>query len=116
MVEYSPPNLDRVFGALADPTRRSIVARLATGEASIGEIARAYPITLQAVIKHLDVLEDAALVTRTKRGRTVGCALAAERLELASAWIAEQTRVWNERLDRLETYLHELQTGDPDER
>jgi DNA-binding transcriptional ArsR family regulator len=92
MVEYSPPNLDRVFGALADPTRRSIVARLAIGEASIGEIARAYPITLQAVIKHLDVLEDAALVTRTKRGRTVGCALAVDRLGVGSEWIAEQTR------------------------
>jgi len=115
MVEYSPPNLDRVFGALADPTRRSIVARLAIEEASIGEIARAYPISLQAVIKHLDVLEDAALVTRTKRGRTVGCALAVERLGPASEWIAEQTRAWNERLDRLETYLHELQTGDSDE-
>jgi DNA-binding transcriptional ArsR family regulator len=116
MVEYCPPNLDRVFGALADPTRRSIVARLATGKASIGEIARAYPITLQAVIKHLDVLENAALVTRTKRGRTVGCALAAERLGVASDWIAEQTRAWNERLDRLETYLHDLQSGDPGER
>jgi len=116
MVKYLPADLDCVFGALADPTRRSIVARLAAGEASVGEIARAYPVSLQAVIKHLDVLEGAALVTRTKRGRTVGCALAAERLDLASAWIADQTRAWNDRLDRLETYLHELQTGESDER
>ncbi len=116
MVEYLPANLDRVFAALADPTRRSIVARLVTGDASVGEIARAYPVTLQAVIKHLDVLESAALVTRTKRGRTVGCTLAGERLGLASDWIAEQTRAWNGRLDRLETYLRELQTGDCDER
>jgi DNA-binding transcriptional ArsR family regulator len=116
MVEYSPPHLDRVFGALADPTRRSIVARLAKGEASVGEIASAYPVSLQAVIKHLDVLEGAALVSRTKRGRTVGCRLATERLGVASEWIVEQTRAWNERLDRLETYLHELQSGDSDER
>jgi DNA-binding transcriptional ArsR family regulator len=79
----------------------------------VSDLARPFPISLQAVMKHLDVLADAGLVTRAKTGRTVTCVLAAEPMERAFAWLDEHRRGWNERFDRLDTYLQRIQ-GDHD--
>jgi DNA-binding transcriptional ArsR family regulator len=104
----SAPSLDRVFAALADPTRRSMVERLgATESLSVSELARPLPISLPAVMKHLDVLEGAGLVSRQKTGRTVACRLTAAPMEDAMAWLARYQRFWTESLDRLAAMLEE---------
>jgi DNA-binding transcriptional ArsR family regulator len=102
MVKSSLESLDRVFGALADPTRRVLLARLeAEDSLSVSELARPLPISLPAVMKHLDVLEDAGLVARQKTGRTVACRLTAAPMEDAMAWLTRYQRFWTESLDRL---------------
>jgi DNA-binding transcriptional ArsR family regulator len=94
--------LDRVFGALADPTRRALLARLEEQDGlSVGTLARPLPISLPAVMKHLDVLEDAGLISRSKTGRTVACRLTPAPMEDAMAWLARYQRFWAESLDRL---------------
>jgi DNA-binding transcriptional ArsR family regulator len=115
MVEYQEAALDRTFSALADPTRRALVAKLRAGTETVSALAGEFPMSLQAVIKHLDVLTDAGLVSRKKTGRTVACALTPEPLESATRWIEEQQRAWDERLDRFGAYLHHLQHGVIDE-
>jgi DNA-binding transcriptional ArsR family regulator len=115
MVEFSEVSLDRTFAALADPTRRALVAKLRVGSETISTLAGEFPMSLQAVIKHLDVLTDAGLVARKKTGRTVACALTPEPLECATRWLEEQQRAWDERLDRLGAYLHHVQQGVTDE-
>jgi DNA-binding transcriptional ArsR family regulator len=106
MVDLSQPRLDRIFGALADPTRRAIVERLATTEAlSVSDIARPLPMSLPAVMKHLDVLEGAGLVARHKTGRIVSCRLTAAPMEDAMGWLARYQRFWSESLDRLAAAL-----------
>ena len=115
MVEYQEPSLDRTFAALADPTRRALVAKLRAGSETVSTLAGEFPMSLQAVMKHLDVLTDAGLVSRKKTGRTVACALTPEPLESATRWLEEQQRDWNERLDRFGTYLQQLQQGITDE-
>ncbi len=115
MVEYQEAGLDRTFAALADPTRRALVAKLRAGSETISSLAGEFPMSLQAVIKHLDVLTDAGLITRRKTGRTVACALTPEPLERATRWLEEQQRAWDERLDRFGAYLHHLQQGVTDE-
>lgn len=95
-------SLDRTFAALSDPTRRAIVARLGDENAlSVSEIARPFAMSLPAVMKHLDVLTDAGLVTRTKVGRTVTCRLEAEPMREAVAWLGRYERFWTASLDRL---------------
>lgn len=101
MVEYSDKELDRVFAALADVTRRSIVDRLREGPATVGELAAPHDMTFQGVSKHLKKLEAAGLVRRQKEGREVWCRLDAEPMRHASTWIEEQRRFWEARLDRL---------------
>jgi DNA-binding transcriptional ArsR family regulator len=101
--------LDRTFGALADPTRRAIVARLADGEATVSELAAPFDMSLPAVSKHLKVLERAGLVTRGRRAQWRPCRLEPEALKEASDWLEEYRRLWEERLDRLDEYLRELQ-------
>jgi DNA-binding transcriptional ArsR family regulator len=102
MVNHQPAQLDRVFAALADPTRRALLARLEAEEAvSVSELARPLPISLPAVMKHLDVLEQAGLVARRKTGRTVACRLTAAPMEDAMAWLSRYQRFWTESLDRL---------------
>lgn len=115
MVEYQEPSLDRTFAALADPTRRALVAKLRAGSETVSTLAGEFPMSLQAVIKHLDVLTDAGLVSRQKTGRTVACALTPEPLECATRWLEEQQRAWDERLDRFGAYLHHLQQGVTDD-
>lgn len=106
MVQSFACDLDRIFGALTDPSRRAILARLSEGESlSVSELARPLPMSLPAVMKHLDVLEQAGLIARRKTGRTVACSLVAAPLEDAMAWLERHTRFWNESLDRLAATL-----------
>ena len=102
MVNYQHPDLDRVFATLADPTRRAILARLAKDEClSITEIAEPFAIKLPAVMKHLDVLGDAGLITRAKHGRTVEVRLSAAPLRKANDWLRRYEPFWSPALDRL---------------
>lgn len=101
-VRCSLAMLDQTFTALADPTRRAIVARLAKSEGlSVGVLAKPFSFSLPAVIKHIDVLCDAGLVTRTRTGRTVTCRLAAEPMNEAITWLDRHVRFWEARLDAL---------------
>ena len=104
MVERSV-ELDRVFAAVADPTRRAILGRLRAGDASVGEIAAPFPMSLAAVSKHLDVLERAGLVRRESRGRERRCHLQAEPLRAAADWADTYRDFWGQRLDALEDVL-----------
>jgi DNA-binding transcriptional ArsR family regulator len=108
MVYYSPSPLDRTFAALADPTRRALLARLSrTDGLSVSQLAEPFEMSLPAVMKHLDVLSDAGLVTRNKAGRIVSCRLRAEPMREANDWLNRYTRFWNERLEQLATFLEE---------
>ena len=101
--------LGRTFSALADPTRRAIVERLADGEASVTELAAPFAMSLPAVSKHLKVLEKAGLISRGRRAQWRPCRLEPEPLKEASDWLQEYRRLWEERLDRLDEYLQTLQ-------
>jgi DNA-binding transcriptional ArsR family regulator len=103
--------LDATFAALADPTRRAILARLARGEASVKELAEPFAMTQPAVSKHLKVLERAGLVSRGRDAQRRPCRLEAEPLRDATAWLAEYRRFWSESYERLESLLDELQEG-----
>ncbi|HEU4563903.1 MAG TPA: metalloregulator ArsR/SmtB family transcription factor [Gemmatimonadaceae bacterium] len=103
MVERDADTLSAVFRALGDPTRRAILRRLAKGERTVGELAAPFGMSVQAVSKHVKVLERAGLVRRTVRGRTHRCRLDAARLARAQRWLAFYERFWNERLDALES-------------
>jgi DNA-binding transcriptional ArsR family regulator len=108
MVDFHTLRLDRTFAALADPTRRALVARLSEDDdVSISELARPFAMSLPAVMKHLDVLSDAGLVARTKTGRTVACRLTAEPMEEAMRWLNHYQRFWSEQLDRLAVFLED---------
>jgi DNA-binding transcriptional ArsR family regulator len=110
MVEFSSFQLDLAFAALADPTRRAILERLADEpELSVTEIAAPFAVSLPAVMKHLDVLARANLVERHKTGRTVRCRLAPGPMEAAMLWLARYERFWTEQLDRLATFVEEDQ-------
>ncbi len=106
MVEYTTTeHLDRVFSALSHPTRRAIVARLAGGVATVTEIAEPFDMSLNAVSKHLMVLEDAGLLAREVVGREHRCALNAAPLAEASEWVEHYRRFWETQLDSLEEFL-----------
>jgi DNA-binding transcriptional ArsR family regulator len=108
MVKYQAAPLDRTFAALADPTRRALIAQLEREEAmSVSELARPFSISLPAIMKHLDVLSEAGLITRRKIGRTVTCQLAAAPMEQAMHWLEHYQRLWSERLDRLAAFVEE---------
>jgi len=108
MVYYRSPALDRTFAALADPTRRALLARLSEKDSlSVSELAQPFSMSLPAVMKHLGVLSDAGLVTRNKEGRIVSCKLRAEPMRDANDWLNRYTKFWTERLDRLATFLEE---------
>ncbi|MFL6076942.1 MAG: ArsR/SmtB family transcription factor [Mycobacteriales bacterium] len=100
--------LSGVFGALADPTRRAILDRLATGEATVNELAEPFPISLQAVSKHLKVLERAGLITRGRDGQFRPCRLQPAPLADAAEWLANHRRRWEDRFDRLDAQLRAL--------
>ena len=112
MVNYIDSALDRTFAAVADPTRRAILARLALGEASVGELAAPFSVSAPAISKHLKVLERAGLVAREKRGRVHRCRLDPAPMQDAAAWIERTRQFWEDRLDALETYLQLLTEDD----
>jgi len=97
--------LDQVFQALADPTRRTVVERLVTGPASTSELARPFAMALPSFTQHLGVLERAGLVTSTKQGRVRTYQIAPGALAVADGWLAEQRGIWEQRLDQLDTFL-----------
>ena len=108
----SPDRLSTTFAALADPTRRAILARLATGEASVMELAEPFAMSLPAVSKHLRVLEHAGLIARGREAQWRPCRLTAGPLKDAADWLDHYRRFWDESFDRLEEYLRELQKKD----
>jgi DNA-binding transcriptional ArsR family regulator len=103
--------LSTTFAALADPTRRAILARLAEGEATVNQLAEPFPITLQAVSKHLKVLERAGLIARARNAQLRPSRLQGAALKDAADWLAEYRRFWEESFDRLEEHLREIQKG-----
>lgn len=111
----STDQLSVTFAALADPTRRAILARLAEGEATVNEIAEPFDMSLPAISKHLKVLERAQLITRSREAQWRPCRLEAEPLKEASDWIAQYRQFWEESFDRLDEYLQELQAQEKPE-
>lgn len=106
-------NLSDTFAALADPTRRAILVRLTKGSATVNELAEPFDISLPAVSRHLKVLEQARLITRETEAQKRRCHLRAETLQSAADWIETHARFWTESLDRLDSYLDNLES-DPD--
>ena len=100
-----PNELDAVFSALSNPTRRSLITRLGASDATVSELAEPLAMTLPAVSKHLRVLEDAGLVSRTREGKARRCTLRPNALDPAEAWIAERREFWARSLESLSTYL-----------
>jgi DNA-binding transcriptional ArsR family regulator len=114
----STDTLSITLFALADPTRRAILARLALGETTVKELAAPFDISLPAISKHLKVLERAGLIARGQEAQWRPCRLDAGPMKAVAEWVEFYRRFWDESLDRLDGYLKELQTakGDPDER
>jgi DNA-binding transcriptional ArsR family regulator len=108
--------LSETFSALADPTRRAIMARLTHGEATVNELAEPFPVSLQAVSKHLKVLERAGLIARGKTAQWRPCRLRAEPLEVATDWLLDYRRFWEASFDRLDEHLRQIQATDPGQR
>jgi DNA-binding transcriptional ArsR family regulator len=110
MVKYQNPALDRTFAALADPTRRALLARLGRHDnISVSDLAQPFAMSLPAIMKHLDVLSEAGLIARAKTGRTVACRLTARPMEQAMDWLGHYQRFWSEGLDRLAAFVEEDQ-------
>ena len=108
MVKYQDTMLDSTFAALADPTRRALLAQLGSRDSfSVSELARPFSMSLPAIMKHLDVLSDAGLIAREKTGRTVACRLTAKPMEQAMDWLRHYQRFWSESLDRLAAFVEE---------
>jgi DNA-binding transcriptional ArsR family regulator len=108
----SPDRLDATFSALADPTRRAILARLASGEAPVQELARPFDMSLAAISKHLKVLERAGLVARGRDAQRRPCRLVAAPIRDVAEWTERYRRFWEESFDRLDDYLRELQRAE----
>ena len=107
--------LSSTLSALADPTRRAILARLSQGESSVKDLARPFAMSLPAVSKHLKVLERARLIERGRAAQWRPCRLAPEPLKEVAAWIEPYRKMWDDRLDRLELYLNDIQKEKPDD-
>ena len=116
MTSVATDDLSATFAALADPTRRAILTRLAAGEATVGQLAEPFALTQQAVSKHIKVLEHAGLVSRSRLAQARPCRLEPTRFEPAAEWIDRHREVWRERYDRLDEHLETLrETGEADE-
>jgi DNA-binding transcriptional ArsR family regulator len=109
MTTVTEERLDATFTALADPTRRAMVARLATGDATVNELAAPFDMTLPAISKHLKVLERCGLISRTRLAQFRPCHLEQDALEVAVDWIEKNRRIWTERFDKLDTHLRDIQ-------
>jgi DNA-binding transcriptional ArsR family regulator len=108
-----PDRLSETFSALADPTRRAILARLASGEATVTELAEPFEMSLPAVSKHLKVLQRAGLIARTREAQWRPCRLQPEPLKDIADWVEHYRRFWEESLDRLDKYLKGIQAATP---
>lgn len=100
--------LDNVFGALSDATRRAIITRLCEGEASVGELAKPFEMSLPSLMKHIRILEGSGLVASEKNGRVRTCSLQTETLAAVEGWLAAHRKFWEQRLDRLELFVEKL--------
>lgn len=109
-----PDPLSTTLAALADPTRRAILARLSQGEASVGELAAPFSMSQPAISKHLKVLEQAGLISRGRVAQSRPCRLEAAPMRDLAGWLETYRCFWDQSFDRLEAYLKELQEGDPD--
>ncbi len=107
--------LSATFAALADPTRRAILARLAEGDATVTELAKPFPVSLPAISRHLKVLERARLISRNRSAQSRPSSLRAEPLQEATAWMETYREMWENRMDRLEEHLREIQKGHSNE-
>src|SRR5262245_61892677 len=114
MTATAADELSLTFAALADPTRRDILTRLAAGEATVGQLAEPFALTQQAVSKHIKVLERAGLVSRSRAAQARPCRLEPAKFDVAADWIGRHRQVWHDRYDRLDEHLAALQTDDPD--
>jgi DNA-binding transcriptional ArsR family regulator len=112
MSPMSPDRLSATFAALADPTRRAILARLASGETTVSELAKPFDMSLPAVTKHLKVLQRAGLISQSRQAQWRPCKLEAQPLRDVSNWVEQYREFWEQRLDRLEEYLRELQAAE----
>jgi DNA-binding transcriptional ArsR family regulator len=110
----SNDSLSTTFAALADPTRRAILARLATGDATVSELAEPFDVTLPAISKHLSVLERAGLISKSVDGQRRNCRITATPLKNATSWLNEYRRHWEANLDSLDAYLTRIQNHDHD--
>ena len=106
--------LTRTFAALADPTRRAILARLASGQATVMELAAPFEISLPAISRHLKVLEQAGLISRGRDAQWRPCKLETAPLEAVDGWVGRYRRMWDKNFDRMDAYLAEIQKGTPD--
>ena len=111
----SSDRLDATFAALADPTRRAILSRLASGERSVSDLAEPFKMSLPAVSKHLKVLQRAGLIAQVRRAQWRPCRLSARPLKDVADWVEHYRRFWDQSLDRLEGYLGELQGKEKDD-
>jgi len=105
--------LNNVFHALSDPTRRAVIQRLGEGPASVKELAQPFDMALPSFMQHLQVLEDGGLIKSKKKGRVRTCEIRAKELGKAERWFADQHALWDARLDRLDAYLDDLQKKGP---
>jgi DNA-binding transcriptional ArsR family regulator len=112
----SPDRLDAAFSALADPTRRAILARLALGETTVNELAEPFDMSLPNISKHLKVLENAGLISRSRDAQRRPCKIEPEPLREVSAWVEAYRKLWEERFDRLDDYLKQLQDNEEKKR
>jgi DNA-binding transcriptional ArsR family regulator len=115
LYDLTTDRLSLTFSALADPTRRAIVARLAEGEATVSQLAEPFDMSFPAVSKHLKVLERAGLIARGRKAQWRPCRLEAAPLKDAAAWLEEYRRFWEDSFDRLEEYLRELQAKEEED-
>jgi DNA-binding transcriptional ArsR family regulator len=112
-VTTAQDQLDATFTALADPTRRAMVARLARGDATVNELAAPFDLTLPAISKHLKMLERCGLISRTRRAQFRPCHLEQDAFDAAVDWMAEQRRIWTQRFDKLDEHLRDVQRTSP---
>jgi DNA-binding transcriptional ArsR family regulator len=113
MVKSSTRQLDATFFALSDPIRRRMVARLATGDMTVGRLAEPFPVSAPAISKHLRVLERAGLITREREGRIRRCHLVPEPLKDAAEWVQQYRQFWETQLDQLAEYLENTTASEP---
>jgi DNA-binding transcriptional ArsR family regulator len=111
MTVTAPDELSVTFAALADPTRRAILTRLAVGEATVGQLAEPFALTQQAVSKHLKVLERAGLISRSRAAQARPCRLEPAMFDTAAEWIGRHRQMWHDRYDRLDKHLADLREG-----